>query len=88
MAGCPSQTFTGITPPIKAFLEASGAAAGIPLAGDTGSATTMGVTLRWVYDPATETLTITCTDAPFFAPCSTISAKVSAWVEGARAKAV
>jgi hypothetical protein len=86
MAGCPSQTFTGITPAVKAYLEAKGAAAGLPIAGDTGSATTMGVTLKWVYDGAAETITITCTDAPFFVPCSTVTAKVTELVEGGKAQ--
>jgi hypothetical protein len=86
MAGCPSQTFHGINPAIKAYLEAKGAAAGLPISGDTGSATTMGVTIQWVYDAAAETLTITCTDAPFFVPCSTVSSKVTELVEGAKAQ--
>ena len=86
MAGCPSQTFTGITPAIKAFLEAKGAAAGMPIAGDNGSATTMGVTIQWAYDPTAETLTITCTDAPFFVPCSTVQTKVTELVESGKAR--
>jgi len=88
MAGCPSQTFHGITPAIKAFLESKGAAAGLPIAGDTGFATTMGVTIQWAYDPTAETLTITCTDAPFFVPCSAVSAKVTELVESGKAQSV
>ena len=86
MAGCPSQTFTGITPAIKAFLESKGAAAGLPISGDTGSATTMGVTIQWNYDPTAETLTITCTDAPFFVPCHTVHSKVTELVESGKAQ--
>lgn len=88
MAGCPSQTFTGITPAIKAFLEAKGAAAGLPISGDAGSATTMGVTIRWAYDPTAETLTVTCTDLPFFVPCRTVHGKVMELVESGRDQAV
>jgi hypothetical protein len=84
MAGCPAQHFTGITPEVLACLQAKGAAAGLPLAGDTGHATTMGVTIRWNYDPTAQTLTIECTEAPFFVPCSTIAQKVKDLIEGCK----
>ncbi len=88
MAGCTPQTFTGITAATLACLQAQGVAAGVPITGDTGTATTMGVTIRWSYDPASETLVIECTDAPFFVPCSVVHSRVSELIRSCLPQAV
>ncbi len=84
MAGCAAQRFEGIGVAAFACLQAKGAAAGVPIAGDKGQATAMGVTLRWSYDPAAEALVIECLDAPFFVPCSTVASRVKDLVDGCR----
>jgi hypothetical protein len=77
MAGCTPQTFTGITAAVLACLQAKGAEAGVPISGNSGTATTMGVTIRWNYDPTSETLVIEATDAPFYVPCSMVHSRVN-----------
>ncbi len=84
MAGCKPQFFTAVDAATFNALQAKGKAAGLPIAGNEGQATTMGVTLRWHYDPAAQALTVECTDAPFFVPCSTVTARVQELVDGCR----
>ena len=81
MAGCGPQRFTGIGAAELACLKAKGAAAGVPISGDDGQATTMGVTVRWHYDEAARALVVECVDAPFFVPCSTITDRIKHLVE-------
>lgn len=88
MAGCAAQRFTGVGPAVFACLQSKGAAGGVPMAGATGQATTMGVTVRWDYDATAETLVLECTDAPFFVPCSTVTERLKSLVEGCMARAV
>lgn len=86
MAGCTPQFFPDIDPATFAVMQTRGAAAGVPIAGNQGQATTMGVSLRWSYDPTAQALTVECTDAPFFVPCSTIHARIQELVDGCRAR--
>ena len=81
MAGCEPQRFTGIGPAAFACLQTKGSAAGVPISGNVGETATMGVTMRWSYDPAAQVLVIECTDAPFFIPCSTITGRIQQLVE-------
>ena len=82
MAGCGPQKFTGVGEAELACLKAKGASAGVPISGDDGQATTMGVTVKWHYDEAAQVLVVECTDAPFFVPCSTITDRIKQLVEG------
>jgi hypothetical protein len=33
--------------------------------------------MTWNYDPASQVLTIQCTDSPFFIPCATINSQIN-----------
>jgi hypothetical protein len=82
MAKCDKQVFAGVTPGHFAQLVQQGNAAGLPISGETGKTTQQGVTVAWVYDPSSSTLTIECTDAPSFVPCSMINGKIDSVVSG------
>lgn len=78
MNGCPPMTFDGLTPDRYAQLLLKAAAQGLPITGDSGSTTYQGIDVTWGYDPAAQTLTIECTNKPFFVPCSMIEQKIRA----------
>ncbi len=42
----------------------------------TGTAAHSGVTITWTYDPASSTLTITCTKKPFYVSCDYVADKI------------
>ena len=58
-----------VTPAQYAAMEAKVAGAGIPISGDSGTASHEGVTASWTYDGAT--LSITVLSAPMF--CSRVA---------------
>ena len=74
MPGCPPFTLTGITPDVWNCLKAMAEGARIPVAGDSGSATTQGVTADYRRDAEANTLTITVTAMPILTDCETIQA--------------
>jgi hypothetical protein len=76
MGACATQTFSGVTQARFDCLVQKAAAAGIAIAGDVGQASKDGITIRWQFDPAGQTLELQCTDSPFFLPCGTINAKI------------
>lgn len=88
MAGCKAQYFSAIDAAAFAAMQARGAEAGVPIRGNDGQASSLGVTLRWHYDPDAQALTVECMEAPFFIPCSTIAAKVQELVDSCRAQSV
>jgi hypothetical protein len=45
---------------------------GLSLQGDQGTATAMGTTLSWEYEPETRQLAILCSAKPMFLSCETI----------------
>ena len=77
------QTFT-ITPEQYAALIAEAQAAGVPIAGDSGTASKDGVTVAWTYDGTTLTLTVE-SRAWYDPPIATIQAKLAALVESVMA---
>jgi hypothetical protein len=79
---CDPITFENITPDrFTALQQKAASAAGIAISGDTGEASADGVTIQWNYDPASERLTMQCTDKPMFVPCSLINAKIGSMAE-------
>jgi hypothetical protein len=76
MSACASQTFPGVSATKWACLKASISANGYPITTDQGSTTDKGFTIAWNYNSAAQTLTIQCTDSPWYAPCSAINAKI------------
>ena len=86
MAGCGPQVFQDIGLTTMTCLAAKGATAGMPMNGNIGQATTMGVTVKWEYDEASSTLIVECTDAPFFVPCATVNGRIKDLIEGCRVR--
>lgn len=78
---CPNQTFTNVSQTQFDRLAEKAKTAGIMIDGQTGQASANGVTVRWNFDEATQTLEIQCTDSPFFLPCHIIDAKLREIVE-------
>ena len=73
---CEVQSFPGVTQDRFDALVEKARASGIALNGLEGSAVKDGITIRWLYDPAAETLELQCTDSPFFIPCAVVEAKI------------
>jgi len=56
-------------------------AAGIPLDGNSGSATKFGIEVAWNYSPETQELTIQCLRTPFFLKFDDVDAKIRELVQ-------
>jgi hypothetical protein len=82
MSACAAQVFSGIDQRRFARLSAKAEAEGIFISGNVGSATQGKITIAWDYDPATETLTLQCTDAPFYLGCVFINSNIHSLVDG------
>jgi hypothetical protein len=74
MPGCAPFTLTGITPDVWDRLKALAEGARIPVVGDSGSATTQGVTADYHRDAEAGTLTITVRQMPILTDCETVQA--------------
>ena len=77
---CPAITLEGISPEKYSTLIATALAQGLAIAGPTGSTSYQGMSFTWAYEEAAETLTLQCTEKPFFVPCSIIESKIRALV--------
>ena len=76
MAGCELQTFSGITQAHFACLLQKAQSSGINITGNSGAASGSGITVEWNYDPASQVLTIQCTDKPVFLGCGVITSQI------------
>lgn len=76
MSQCPPITFEAMTPEKYASLLQTAQSQGLALTGNTGSTTYQGMTFTWNYDPATQSLTLQCTEKPIFIPCSMIESRI------------
>lgn len=83
MSACAMLSYNGVTPSAWQSAIAIAATYGVAITTDTGSATADGFTIAWNYNPAQKTLSIQCTDSPFWAPCSEINGKINDAIEGA-----
>jgi hypothetical protein len=52
----------------------------VPSGSTSGTASRAGFDIAWTYDPPTQTLTVECTNSPFFAPCKVINAQITSWI--------
>ena len=78
---CAMQTFSAISQDQFNCLLSKAAAAGLPLNGNSGTASKSGFTIQWNYDPAASVLEIQCLSNPFFVPCSSVNGKIHDLVE-------
>ncbi len=73
MAGCEPRLYSDVTPEMLLCLSQSVKNAfGLSLDADQGTATAMGTTLSWDYQPQSRQLTITCSSKPMFLSCDSI----------------
>jgi len=72
--------FAGVLPEQFVALTAKAKAAGIEMAGNSGSATQFGVEVAWKYLPEEQKLTLECLRTPFFVQPTVVYAKLSALV--------
>jgi hypothetical protein len=82
MAPCAEQVFSNLTPDQFACLAAKGEAAGIPISGNSGTASKLGGKVTWTYDPDAQRLTVQCLNTPFLTSCDTVNAKIQELVKG------
>ena len=79
--------FSGITPEQYNRLTAKAHAAGIELAGSSGTAEKFGVEVAWDYAPETGQLTLQCLRTPFFISTGEVHAKLQSLVQETLAEA-
>ena len=75
------QVFQGIEPGQYAKLVEKARAAGIDLAGNSGTASKYGVEVAWNYAQESRQLQIHCLRTPFFVSVADVNAKIRALVE-------
>jgi hypothetical protein len=54
----------------------------LPPINDTGTVSHSGFTATWAFDAAASTLTITCTEKPFFVSCGFVNGHVQSGIAG------
>ena len=82
MSACAMQTFNNLTQAAwQSAKEAVAAKFGVQITTDSGNISSQGFTVHWDYDAPTGTLSIQCTDSPFFIPCSAINSEIHDMVE-------
>jgi hypothetical protein len=82
MSSCATQVFSGITQGRFDCLVEKAKDSGITIAGNAGEQSQDGVTIRWQFDSAKQSLELQCTGAPFFLSCETINGRIHDLVEG------
>jgi hypothetical protein len=70
------QLFNNISPAQFAVLQQKAGAAGIPISGNSGSASKMGVEVEWNYSPDAQQLIIQCLKTPFFISAADVNQKI------------
>lgn len=71
-----SQVFSNIAPGQFAKLSQKANAAGVKMAGNSGSASKMGVEIAWNYSEDKQQLELTCLRTPFFMKAEDLNAKL------------
>jgi hypothetical protein len=80
MPSCPPIAFNSMTAEKFAALIQTAQSQGLAITGPTGSTSYQGMSFTWNYDPATESLTLQCTEKPIFIPCSMIESRIRALI--------
>lgn len=81
MAGCSADSFNNVSAAAFNCLVAKAAKYGVKIGSDSGSGGASGFTISWNYNRAASTLSIQCTDKPFWAPCATVKGQVKKEVQ-------
>jgi hypothetical protein len=83
MSASTPQVFSGITPAKYAALMEKANTAGVPMSGNSGRATKMGVEVEWNYSAEKQELVLTCHRTPFFVSAEDVNARLHALVHEA-----
>lgn len=75
------QVFHGVTPEGFARLANKAQSAGIPINGNSGSASKFGMEVAWSYSPESQELTIHCLRSPFFLSMADVQARIRSLVQ-------
>ena len=76
MSAATPQIFSGITPAKYALLMERAQDAGLPMNGNSGRASRMGVEVEWNYSPEEQQLVLTCHRAPLFMSVESVNSKI------------
>jgi hypothetical protein len=74
-AGTP-QVFSGITPAKYAALMEKANSSGVPMSGNSGRASKMGIEVEWNYSPEKQELVLTCHRTPIFMSAENVNARL------------
>lgn len=80
MAACPTQTFPDFTQDRFDRLVQAAAGIGVLISGTEGQTSYSGLTVRWKFDAASQSLDLQWMDAPPFLPCGVIDSKLQEMV--------
>jgi len=81
MGGCPTQSFSPVSPGAFECLKQKALSMGIVIDSDQGQSSKHGVTIAWFFDPAAQSLELTCAEKPFFVSCETIAGQMKSLVD-------
>ena len=73
---CETQKFPNVSPTVWACLKKAAAAQGYTITTDSGQQSGSGFTIAWDYNATAQTLEVTCTANPGWAPCSLVNSKI------------
>ncbi len=76
MSACAVQTFQTVTQAHFDCLVQKASGWGIIISGIEGQSSKDGITVRWKFDPASQTLELQCLDSPFFLSCGLINNRI------------
>jgi hypothetical protein len=82
MSACASQNFTNVNQQVWDCLVQQAAQQGVTINTTSGCASAQGFTVCWNWNQGASTLSIQCTDSPWWAPCSLINGKIHDIVVG------
>lgn len=77
MSACDTQQFSNVSESAWECMLRKAESNGIPIEnGHSGSASKGGFSVTWTYDPEGRTLSLQCTESPWWAPCDMINSKI------------
>jgi len=81
MSACAMLTYNNVTSNAWNCGVAKARSYGVTISGNSGSASSSGFTVAWNYNPDNQTLSLQCTDSPWYVPCSIINSQINTAVE-------
>jgi len=78
---CAAQSFNNVNQNVWNCLIQKASEYGVTISGNSGTANSHGVTIKWNYDPGAASLVLQVLDKPFFITCSVANGKIHEVVE-------